>query len=130
MDLSTFIVAVFCLIDDWLKDLGRLRARGPAPTLCDSEVLTIEIVGEFLGLDEDTELFAYFRPAPLRPLLPEPQAGASHHLRQAGGQPLEGQRAPLAGALGRDPSRSHLRALGLSAFAGMPVRPSLPLPAF
>ncbi len=61
MDLSTFIVAVFCLIDDHLKDLGRLRERGPAPTLCDSEVLTIEVVGEFLGLNEDTELFAYFR---------------------------------------------------------------------
>jgi hypothetical protein len=61
MDLSTFIVAVFCLIDDRLKDLGRLRGRGPTPTLCDSEVLTIEVVGEFLGLDEDTELFAYFR---------------------------------------------------------------------
>ena len=61
MDLSTFIVAVFCLIDDRLMDLGRLRARGPAPTLCDSEVLTIEVVGEFLGLDEDTELFEYFR---------------------------------------------------------------------
>jgi hypothetical protein len=61
MDLGTFIIAVFCLIDDRLKDLGRLRARGPAPTLCDSEVLPIEVVGEFLGLDEDTELFAYFR---------------------------------------------------------------------
>src|SRR5215204_5482188 len=61
MDLSTFIITVFCLIDDQLKDLGRLRERGPAPTLYDSEVLTIEVVGEFLGLDEDTELFAYFR---------------------------------------------------------------------
>jgi hypothetical protein len=61
MDLSTFIISVFCLVDDRLKDLGRLRGRGPAPTLCDSEVLTIEVVGEFLGLDEDTELFAYFR---------------------------------------------------------------------
>jgi len=61
MDLSTFIVAVFCLIDDRIADLGRLRARGPTPTLCDSEVLTIEVVGEFLGLDEDTELLAYFR---------------------------------------------------------------------
>src|SRR5215217_4615885 len=54
-------ITVFCLIDDRLKDLGRLRERGAAPTLCDSEVLTIEVVGEFLGLDEDTELFAYFR---------------------------------------------------------------------
>jgi hypothetical protein len=61
VDLSTFIVAVFCLIDDRLEDLGRLRARGPAPTLFDSEVITIEVVGEFLGIDEDTELFAYFR---------------------------------------------------------------------
>ncbi len=61
MDLSTFIVAVFCLIDDHIKDLGPLRGRGPAPTLCDSEVFTIEVVGEFLGIDEDTELFAYFR---------------------------------------------------------------------
>ena len=61
MDLSTFIVAAFCLIDDRIADLGRLRGRGPAPTLCDSEVLTIEVVGEFLGLDENTELVAYFR---------------------------------------------------------------------
>jgi hypothetical protein len=62
MNLSTFIVAVFCLIDDRLEALGRLRGRGPAPTLCDSEVLSIEVVGEFLGIDKDTELFAYFRP--------------------------------------------------------------------
>jgi DDE family transposase len=61
VDLSTFIVTVFCLIDDRIAELGRLRERGPSPTLFDSEVLTIEIVGEFLGLDEDTELFAYFR---------------------------------------------------------------------
>ncbi len=61
MDLSTFIVSVFCLIDDQLKDLGRLRGRGPAPTLFDSEVLTIEIVGALLGIDEDTKLFEYFQ---------------------------------------------------------------------
>jgi len=60
VDLSTFIVSVFCLIDDRLKE-RRIRSRGPTPTLCDSEVITIEIVGEFLGLDEDKELFAYFR---------------------------------------------------------------------
>jgi hypothetical protein len=52
MDLSTFIVSVFCLIDDRLKG-RRIRQRGPAPKLSDSEVLTIEIVGEFLGLDTD-----------------------------------------------------------------------------
>ena len=60
MDLSTFIVTVFCLVDDQLKG-RRIRQRGPSPTLSDAEVLTIEIVGEFLGLDTDKALYRYFR---------------------------------------------------------------------
>ena len=48
MDLNTFIVAVFCLIDDRLKG-HRIRQRGPTPKLSDAEILTIEIIGEFLG---------------------------------------------------------------------------------
>src|SRR5512147_165506 len=63
MDLETFIVTVFCLTDDVLRDIlpRNLRPRGPAPVLADSEVLTIETVGEFLGLDTDQALHAYFR---------------------------------------------------------------------
>jgi hypothetical protein len=61
MDLSTFIVAVFCLVDDQLKGRRRLRQRGPSPKLSDAEVLTIEIVGEFLGLNTDKALYGYFR---------------------------------------------------------------------
>lgn len=61
MDLNTFIISVFCLIDDWLKEEPKLRQRGPKPELCDSEVLTIEIIGEFLGIDFEKDLFAYFR---------------------------------------------------------------------
>src|SRR3954451_12963849 len=64
MDLETLIIVVFCLVDDFLRDLCRecrLRQRGPAPVLADSEVLTVEIVGEFLGLDTDQGLHAYFR---------------------------------------------------------------------
>ena len=60
MDVTTFTVTVFCLIDDWLAS-QRLRQRGPAPILADSEVLTIECVGEFLGIDTDTGLYQYFR---------------------------------------------------------------------
>jgi hypothetical protein len=30
-------------------------------TLADSEVLTMEVVGEYLGLEQDTAIFAYFR---------------------------------------------------------------------
>ncbi len=61
MDLSAFIVAVFCLVDDRLEDRGPLRQRGPAPKLSDAQVLTVEIVGEFLGIDTDKALHRYFR---------------------------------------------------------------------
>jgi hypothetical protein len=60
MDIITFMVTVYCLVDDWLGDT-KLRERGPEPTLKDSEVLTMEIVGEFLGIDEDQGLYGYFR---------------------------------------------------------------------
>jgi hypothetical protein len=60
VDLSTFIIAVFCLTDDWLKD-KKLRQRGPSPELSDAEVLTIEVVGEFLGIDTDEGLYEHFR---------------------------------------------------------------------
>ena len=60
MDLSTFIISVFCLVDDRLK--GRsIRSRGPAPKLSDAEVLTIEVVGEFLGIDTDKGIYLFFR---------------------------------------------------------------------
>lgn len=64
MDLDTLIVTVFCLVDDALAaELAgeRLRQRGPRPVLADAEVLTIEIVGEYLGLDQERRMFDYFR---------------------------------------------------------------------
>ena len=67
MDLESFTIAVLCWVEDGLaavqRDPGwrRLRQRGPAPTLADSEVLTMEVVGEFLGLDRDTAIVGYFR---------------------------------------------------------------------
>lgn len=63
MDLDTFIVAIYCLIDDLSAGaLGerKLRQRGPSPALDDREVLTMEVVGEFLGLDTDKALFLFF----------------------------------------------------------------------
>jgi Transposase DDE domain len=64
MDLETFIIAVFCLVDDCVRDfcrMHRLRRRRPAPVLADGEALAIETAGEFLGLDTDRGLHAYFR---------------------------------------------------------------------
>jgi hypothetical protein len=60
MDLETFITAVFCLADDFLRG-RKLRERGPAPRLADSEVLAMESVGEFLGIETDAGIFRYFR---------------------------------------------------------------------
>jgi len=59
MDITTFMIAVYCLIDDTIAGT-RLRKRGPQPTLRDSEVLTIEVVGEFLGLDTESTIFTHF----------------------------------------------------------------------
>ena len=60
MDLDTFIVAVFCEVEDWLESQRPPRQRGPKPKLSDSEVLTIEAVGEFLGIDTDQGLYTFF----------------------------------------------------------------------
>jgi hypothetical protein len=72
------MIAVYCLIDELLAELRadpdgrRVRQRGPAPVLADSEVLTMEVVGEYLGLDRDTALYTYFctHHAALFPRLP------------------------------------------------------------
>jgi hypothetical protein len=64
VDLDTFIVAVFCAIEEEPHDLAereRWRTRGPRPRLADSEVLTMEVVGEYLGIDTDRGLYDYFR---------------------------------------------------------------------
>jgi len=64
MDLDGLIIGTYCVIDDGLKawlGVRRLRQRGPQPVLADSEVLTMEVVGEYLGWDRDTELYSYFR---------------------------------------------------------------------
>jgi hypothetical protein len=67
VDLEEFMIAVYCLVDELLGELradpdwARVRRRGPAPTLDDAEVLTMEVVGEFLGLDQDAAIYRYFR---------------------------------------------------------------------
>ena len=62
MTPQELLLEVFCLVDDELQALnrGRLRQRGPAPKLADSEVITIELVGEFWKLGTDRDLFRHF----------------------------------------------------------------------
>src|SRR3954469_23751039 len=63
MTPQELLLEVFCLVDDELQalDLGRLRRRGPQPALADSEVITMELVGEFWKLGTDQDIFRHFR---------------------------------------------------------------------
>lgn len=64
MDLDDFIIAVFYVVDEAvpvISEVRRLRQRELEPTLAGSEVLTMEVVSEYLGLPQDSALFAYFR---------------------------------------------------------------------
>ena len=49
------MASVFCLIDDRIED-RRLRERDALPRLSVSQLLTIEIVGEYMGLSTPTRL--------------------------------------------------------------------------
>jgi IS5 family transposase len=63
MKLIDYIVNVFVMVDDFCKiyyPARKLRARGPLPKLADSEAITMEIVGEYLGFDTDEGIYKYF----------------------------------------------------------------------
>ncbi len=63
MNLNDFIVNVFCETDDFMKNYfpaRTIRTRGPLPQMADSEVLTMEIIGEMLGFDTDKDIFGFF----------------------------------------------------------------------
>lgn len=64
MPLEDFIIAVFCCVEQmWPTGSipARLRQRGSPSKLSDTEVLTMEIVGEFLGFDANQQIWMYFR---------------------------------------------------------------------
>lgn len=61
MPIEDFIIETYVCVDEFLKTLGQLRKRGPGPKLSDGEVITMEIVGEFLGLGSDKKIFEYFK---------------------------------------------------------------------
>jgi hypothetical protein len=60
-----FIIAVFCCVEDALKPLLTAYPisfpRGFAPQLTPAEVLTMELVGEYRGIDTDKGIWQYFR---------------------------------------------------------------------
>jgi hypothetical protein len=63
MRLEDFIIIVYCCVVDTYAALVKspLRSRGFERKLSDEEVITMEIVGEFMGKDQDKSLWRYFR---------------------------------------------------------------------
>lgn len=64
MPVEDFIITVFCwvskIFEQEFKD-AKLRSRGFKPKLCDAEVITMEVVGEFLEIDTDKKIWLYFK---------------------------------------------------------------------
>ena len=63
MSIEDFIISVYCLVDERLKNLLsglKVRQRGFQPNLSDSEIITMEVVAEFLGIDTDKGAWEYF----------------------------------------------------------------------
>ena len=64
MSEDELIIAAYCVVDEMLKNVledTKLRSRGPSPALTDSEVITMLIVGEYLGLESDKKIWTYFK---------------------------------------------------------------------
>lgn len=58
-----FIIAVYCEVDDVLKKLTSgqtLRGRGFPPGLSDAEVIAMELIAEYQGIDADKAIWQYF----------------------------------------------------------------------
>ena len=124
MDLDDFMVTTSCLIAETIPLVlagRRLRQRGPAPVLADSEVLTMEVVGEFLGDDQDQAIFQYFRRY-YRQFFPALAHYSSNDRCPPGRHPVGAEGPTLAPArgAGRGRSRQHRRQC---ADSGLCLRP-------
>jgi hypothetical protein len=64
MPLEEFIITVFCWVEVQVAQVlqrMKLRQRGYAPRLSDTDVITMEIVGAVLGYEGDEAIWEYFR---------------------------------------------------------------------
>ncbi|SVD39747.1 uncharacterized protein METZ01_LOCUS392601, partial [marine metagenome] len=60
--LELFVIAIYCLIEDALyphfcHQHGQPRRAGFPPALSDSECLTLEVVGHYLGYGTQKQLY-------------------------------------------------------------------------
>ena len=59
MSIEEFIIFVYLIIDELYPIVVNkpLRTRGFPPALTDIEIITMQIVGEFLGMDTDKSIW-------------------------------------------------------------------------
>ena len=72
-DFEDFCLYLYVLVDDLWAQIGpRYRRPGPAPACSDSELLTMVLVGECRGWDQETDLVAAWQAhRALFPVIPE-----------------------------------------------------------
>jgi DDE family transposase len=64
-DFNDFCLWMYTVIDDlWPRLASARRRTGPAPSCSDSELLTMALVGECMGWDQDTVLIQQWRQHP------------------------------------------------------------------
>ena len=63
MSIEEFIIFVYVIIEELYSTvvIKPLRTRGFPPAVTDTEIITMQIVGEFLGLDTDKNIWMYFK---------------------------------------------------------------------
>ncbi len=58
-DFDDFVTALYCIIDEVWQQIHPVFARpGPTPDCSDSELITMAVVGECRGWDQETELIS------------------------------------------------------------------------
>ena len=63
MSIHEFIISIYLIIEELYLLIVKkpLRTRGFPPALSDIEIITMQIVGEFLSLDSDKNIWIYFK---------------------------------------------------------------------
>lgn len=62
VDENTFLTTVYCIVDDWYQQAckpHKPRRPGPAPTMSDSEVLTLAVLAQWHPTREETAVVAH-----------------------------------------------------------------------
>ena len=62
MPIDEFIINIYLMVEQYYKIVVTkpLRSAGYAPKLSDPEIICMEMVGEFLHLDQDKQIWQYF----------------------------------------------------------------------